>query len=424
MNLAKSLGNLQAPTGANVPLTAVPDHVEVVPLNFIAEDGQQSKGLFYRRRGTKPKTGVHLMHPRTDQTQNYSILPLVEAGYGVLGRAGRWPNNDVNTVHEPLLLDVAAGVRFLREQGCDKVVLLGNSGGSSLATFYQWQASTAPPGRLKETPAGDTFDLNGFDLPAADGVVIVGGHVGEGLLLAKLLDPAVIDERDPLASDPELDLYDPANGFRTPPESSKFSQEFLAHYRAAQLDRVRRLDAIAHSLIDRQREAAELIPHATGRAALHLQRTAGMGWYMVIYRTTADPAAVDLSIDPDDRVVATYSSKRPDQENYSENGFARYLTPRAWLSTWSATASRVRTADNLAEITEPLLIVHYAGDAGARIAEMREIEARAASSDKTLEIVRHADHYGNLINPDGTSGPRSTRGTDIVVKWMQERFEA
>lgn len=419
-----SWGNVQAPTGANVPLSAVPDHVEVVPLNFVSDDGKQSKGLFYRRKGTRPRTGVHLMHPRTDQTQNYNILPLVEAGYAVLGRAGRWPNNDVNTIHEPLLLDVAVGVRFLRDQGCERVVLLGNSGGSSLATFYQWQATTTPPDRLTQTPSGDDFDLNAYDLPAADGVVIVGGHVGEGPLLGKLIDPAVIDEADPLASDPTLDLYEPANGFRPPPESSTYSEDFLARYRAAQLERVRRLDAHAQSLVDRQREAAELYPNATGSAARRLQRAARMGWHMVIYRTTADPAAVDLNIDPDDRVVGTYSGTRPDLENYGENGFARYLTPRAWLSTWSALSSKVRTADNLAQITEPLLIVHYAGDAGARIAEKRDIEARSASKDKTLTIVRNADHYGNTIEPDGRSGTRSAEGTSAVVRWMTERFEA
>lgn len=419
-----SWGNVQAPTGANVPLSAVPDHVEVTPLNFVAEDGKQSKGLYYRRRGTRPKAGVHVMHPRTDQTQNYNILPLVEAGYGVLGRAGRWPNNDVNTIHEPLLLDVAVGVRYLREQGCERVVLLGNSGGSSLATFYQWQATTAPPNRLTHTPAGDAFDLNGYDLPAADGIAIVGGHVGEGLLLGKWLDGSVVDERDPLASDPSLDLFDPRNGFQVPPATTTFSPDFLERYRAAQYARVQRLDALAQSLVDRQREAAELIPSATGSTALRLQRAARAGWHMVIYRTTADPAHVDLSIDPDDRKVGSYSSPRPDLENYGENGFARYLTPRAWLSTWSAISSKVRTADNLSQIREALLIVHYAGDAGARIGEMRDLEARSGATDKHLTIIPNTDHYGNVMNNDGTTGPRSSEGTNAVVEWMQERFQA
>ena len=178
------------------------------------------------------------MHPRTDHSQNYSILPLVQAGYAALGRASRWPNNDVATIHEMLLLDVAAGVRFLREQGCEKVILLGNSGGSSLAAFYQAQARCAPGSRLTYTPAGDEFDLNKFDLPGADAVILLAGHVGQGLLLGKLIDPSVVDENDPITAVPELDLFNPENGFRMPPESSHFSREFLTRYNAAQMARV------------------------------------------------------------------------------------------------------------------------------------------------------------------------------------------
>jgi alpha-beta hydrolase superfamily lysophospholipase len=146
-----------------------------------------------------------------------------------------------------------------------------------------------------------------------------------------------------------------------------------------------------------------------------------MGWYMVIYRTTADPAAVDLHIEPDDRMVQTYSSGRPDLENYGENGFARCVTPRAWLSTWSPISSRARTVDNLEQITEPTLIVHYAADAGTRLSEVREMTARAGAADKELFVVRNCDHYGRILG-EGKAGPRSTEGTTRVVQWLADRF--
>lgn len=415
-------GTLQNPVNANFRLSDVPAGIEVLPVNLVAEDGAGSRGLLYRRHGSRPTTGVHLMHPRTDQSQNYNILPLVQAGFAVLGRSGRWPNNDVATLHEPLVLDVAAGIRFLLDEGCERVVLLGNSGGGTLATFYQWQARATPGRRLTHTPAGDPFDLNAFELPAAAGIAVVGGHVGEGLLLGKMIDPAVVDENDPLASDPAVDLYDPSNGFRPPPASSSYDPAFLTRYRSAQVARMARLDAVAESLIGRQREAAELLPHAVGNAALRLERQARMGWHMVIYRTTADPAMVDLSIEPDDRVVQTYSSRRPDLENFGPNGFARYVTPQAWLSTWSASRSAARTIDNLAQIDDPLLVVHYAADAGARLGEVREMLDRSAAADKQLVTVRNADHYGFAIDSEGNSGPRSQVGTDAVVAWMAERF--
>jgi hypothetical protein len=70
-----------------------------------------------------------------------------------------------------LILDVAAAVKRLRQAGCEKVVLLGMSGGSSVAPFYQRQARTASPGRLTDTPAysslnwGDTGIIGDLACP-------------------------------------------------------------------------------------------------------------------------------------------------------------------------------------------------------------------------------------------------------------------
>ncbi|MCH9827262.1 MAG: alpha/beta hydrolase [Gammaproteobacteria bacterium] len=415
--------SLQNPQGANFSLETVPEGIEYRPVGLTSEDGAISKGLFWRLRGARPKVGVHLMHPRTDQSQNYNILPLAAAGYAVLGRASRWPNNDVATIHERLLLDVAAGVKFLREQGCERVILLGNSGGSSLAAYYQAQASAPKGSRHTHTPAGDPLDLNQYDLPPADGVVIVAGHVGQGMLIGKMIDPAVVDENDPLATDPALDMYSPANGFDTQSGTGRYAPEFLERFRAAQTARVRRIDTIARQLIGQARDAAGFAASSSGdpdaeRRALLASK---VGWHMVVYRTTAYPAFVDLSIEPDDRIVYSYFSARPDLENHGENGFARYVTPRAWLSTWSPESSHARTIDNLARIREPLLVVHYAGDAATRISEVEAMRAACGSEDKTLEVIRGVEHYGHMLK-DSTRKQRSSLGTDKVVGWMQERF--
>ena len=115
---------------------------EIVPLT--AEDRGESKGVLYTKGGEK--TVVCLMHPRADMTRHYAIPYLLEAGYAAFGQEGRWPSNDIACIHEMLLPDIAAGLKFLKEQrGFQHVIFIGNSGGGSLYTFYQAQAAMNPP---------------------------------------------------------------------------------------------------------------------------------------------------------------------------------------------------------------------------------------------------------------------------------------
>jgi acetyl esterase/lipase len=409
-------------SGANFALAHVDDDMDYEAVSLVADDGGVSRGVLYRRRGTHPTTGVHLMHPRTDQSQNYNILPLVRAGYLVLGRAGRWVNNDIATEHERLVFDMAAGVRLLRDRGCEHVALLGNSGGGTLAAFYQSQARTAPPGRLRHTVAGSPCDLTTADLPAADAIVLIGAHCGEAAALGKWIDPSVIDETDPYAVDPALDMYDEANGFRVLPAQSAYDPEFLERYRVAQRQRVARLDAAARELVARRAHDAAAARQSNGSEQVRHERLAAVHQRMVIHRTMADPAFVDLTIEPDDRLVSAYNNDpRPDLVNYGI-GVASVLTPEAWLSTWSALSSHADTARCLSQVSDPLLVVHYVGDVITRIGEVETFFGASAAPDKELHLIRHADHYGYRINPDGTRGERTDEGTSVVAAWMRERF--
>jgi hypothetical protein len=163
-----------------------------------AADGGVSGGVLYSTTG-RHKTVVCFMHPKADMSRHYAIPALLDAGYAAFGQNSRWLNNDELCVHENLLLDVAAGIRFLRGRGFEHVVVCGNSGGGSLYAFYIAQAVTAPPGRLTHTPAGDPFDLNGYDLPPVDGYINLAAHLGEGKILMQMIDPSVTDEADPLS---------------------------------------------------------------------------------------------------------------------------------------------------------------------------------------------------------------------------------
>lgn len=397
--------------------------VENVPL--VAADRGESSGVLYRRGGER--TVVCMMHPRGDMTRHYAIPFLLEAGYAAFGQAGRWVNNDVALIHEMLLVDVAAALRFLREtKGFERVVLLGNSGGGALYTFYQSQAATPPPGRLTDTAAGDPYDLNAFDLPEADGIVQLATHLGQGVLMLSVIDPSVVDEHDPLSRDPDLDMYEPANGFRELPESSEYSGEFLMRYRAAQRSRVARIDAIARGHLAEQGDwrrqmldpGFEALPFAQRQ---RIARRALVGRYMEIHRTEANPAYTDLSLFPSKREIGSFFALRPDLFNYLEAGFGKYQTPRAWLSTWSGLSSRAATLQCLPRVTIPTLVVSYTGDNAVFRCDTDALFEESPAADKQRAEV-DGDHLG-LPTPSAPVGGRE-QALRHITEWLRQRFPA
>ncbi len=401
----------------------LPSGVSIENVPLLAQDKGESAGVLYTRGGER--TVVCMMHPRGDMTRHYAMPYLLEAGYAAFGQAGRWVNNDVGLIHEMLLTDVAAAIRFLREKkGFERVVLLGNSGGGALYSFYQSQAATKPPGRLQDTAAGDPYDLNAMELPEADGIVQLATHLGQGVLMLSVIDPSVVDEDDPLSRDATLDMYDAANGFRELPASSDYAPEFLARYREAQRVRVARIDAIARGHVAEQREwrkrlmdpTFEKLPLAERQWA---ERRAFVGRYMEIHRTEANPAYTDLSLFPSKREIGSFFALRPDVFNYLEAGFGKYQTPRAWLSTWSGLSSRAATLACLPKLTLPTLVIAYTGDNAVFSCDTDAIYEGSPAADKKHVHV-DGDHLG-LPTPAAPAGGRE-QALRHVTEWLRERF--
>ena len=170
-----------------------------------------------------------MAHPRADFAQHYTIPYWVEAGFAACALNTRYLNNDTMMLHENLLLDLAAAIRFLREEeGFERVVMLGNSGGGSLFAYYDAQARAPHGQRVGAPPGGGPPDLNRFELPPADGLILLAAHPGQGMVLMGSIDAAVTDENNPFANDPELDMYDERNGYRTPPAHSRYAPQWLA----------------------------------------------------------------------------------------------------------------------------------------------------------------------------------------------------
>ena len=394
-----------------------------------ATDTAQSFGILYRPANHEPKTAVYLMHPRGEFTRHYVVPGLTARGYAVFGHNSRYLNNDTDMVHERLLFDIAAGMRWLKDRGYERIVLLGNSGGGSLLGFYQSQAGLAPHKRLVATPGGEPIRLVDEVMPEGDLYIAVAAHLGEGRFMLNVLDPAVIDEEDPLATDPDWDMYNPANGYRAFPQASHYDPAWVDAYRLRQRERNRRLDLRAKAYLAdhayfRGQLRGEGFDRLDDSSRMLVNRHARLGRYMVIYRTLANPAYLDPAIDPSRRPLGSiFSPGDPIIGNYGPGGLARIMTPRAWLSTWSGLSSQADLPDTIRHVTIPTLIVYADGDCDIFPAEQQELLEKSGAADKQYCVLPWADHYLYPVGDEGKklADPR-VRIIDLIVPWIEERI--
>jgi pimeloyl-ACP methyl ester carboxylesterase len=142
---------------------------------------------------------------------------------------------------------------------------------------------------------------------------------------------------------------------------------------------------------------------------------------MVVYRTMANPAWVDRTIDPSERDYGSLLSERPDLMNYAALGLARTCTPRAWLSAWSGLSSNADLVANVARITAPTLVVHAGRDREIFPADLTAIAGALAATDRRVDTIAGARHY---FEPEfgQREAPHVEAAMDLVVPWIQERF--
>ena len=353
--------------------------VQREPVRMVTTDGALVRGILWTPPvGQVWKTAVILSHPRGDFSVHYACPMLAAAGYAVLGFGTRYMNNDTDCRHERCIIDVQTAHDEMVRRGAEAVVLLGNSGGGSLMAMAN------------------------AELGVGDGWIGMAAHPGEGVFMLQVIDPSVTDEDDPFSSDSELDMYHPDNGWRPWPEPCSYDKAWVERYRAAQLERVARIDAIAHKSLSQQHEAL--------RASKSIDRSADqMGWreqrrrgvftkYLTIYRTLADPAYLDLSIDPDDRAMGSlFAFPDPFDANYGRGGLARTMTNRGWLSTWSGLSSNAKLVKTMPDVTVPTLLVHPTADTEIRVWQAKEI------ADAALYLASDESSYvtGTAFTVDG-----------------------
>jgi hypothetical protein len=405
-----------------------PENAQVRSLSFHSADLRQLGGLYWTpENNPRPRVAAVLMHPRVDFSRHYTIPRLLEAGIGCLAANSRNPNNDTTTVHEDIILDVGACVRVLKEEhGAEYVVLIGNSGGGSLDAFYQCQASLAKESRIQTTPGGAPTALGRVDMIPADALVLISAHKGQGMVMNECIDPAVVDENDPDRTDPDLDMYREANGFKPAPEWSTFAPDFVTRYRAAQLARVRRLDETAHGLIAQNNRATELKSDPDFQALdadrqHDILRREARQPVMTIYRTMANLNYVDNHLDPSTREYGSLLSDRPDLMNQQIMGFGRLCSPEAWLSTWSGLSSNANLLSTLPGVHCPTLVINAGRDREIYPnTDATPIFEAVGAKDRSFLNVPEARHY---FEPEfgAKEAPDVKEVMDHIIPWLQER---
>jgi len=344
------------------------------------------QGVYWTPDGEpQPKVAFIATHYNVDFSEHYLAPYLAEQGYGFLGWNTRYRGVEGWFLLEHALIDIAAGVRWLRDEaGVETLVLLGNSGGGSLMAAYQSQA-TSPS---IEPVAGMKLPDAVFELPPGDLYVSLQAHIGRPEVLTDWFDPSVTDESDPLSCDPTLDMYNPGNG---PP----FAPEFVTRYRAAQKARNDRITDWTLAELER------------------LQASGGWDRNFPVHRVWADLRYLDPALDPSDRPLNTCYLGPPQWANRSPYGIAASCTLRTWLSMWSLRTSHCRGVPHLQRISLPSLVIQSTADTGVFPVDAHAIHDALGSADKRLELIA-GDHY--LTTPDNARA----EAADLVAAWTAE----
>lgn len=347
--------------------------------------GHPCQGLYHTPAGVRPATAFIATHYNVDFSEHYLADFLASRGFGFLGWNTRFRGNEAYFLLDHALAEIAVGVRWLREQGVERVVLLGNSGGGSLMTAYHSQSR----GPVLQPARGRQVIDAALELPGADLFVFLAAHPGRPEVLTSWMDASMVDEADVTATDPELDPFNQDNG---PP----YSPAFVERYRAAQRDRNARITAWCHAELDRlaDRGLKDRI--------------------FTMSRTWADLRMIDGTLDPSKRKSPWCYLGEPRKANYGVFGIGSLNTCRTWLDMWSLSDSGCSGPQHFARLDVPTLLIQPDADCGVFPSDAAAIFGAIAAADKQF-VTLPGDHY--FLEPDGA---RDTVA-DAIAEWVRAR---
>jgi hypothetical protein len=384
-----------------------------------------------------PHVGILVMHRASNFMNTLACAELSRRGFLVLCMNPRSDNNEALVRWETIPLDVKVGVDFLKKQpGITKLILWGFSGGGPTMTFYQNVAENGVSvcqGAKKLVQCGN--DLAG--LPRADGLILVDAHPGNPVNGIRSINPAVIDENRPDLLNPELDPFNPKNGFN-PKGSSTYSDEFKKKYFRAQAERMNRLIDKAQAIQRQMKEGKYNYPDDDAFLVVRGDGGRLMQLDLSIHPGTVKPQKL---IKNDGTIVteivksvrvATPNNAR--QNATFENG-TRFLTLQSFIS-----ANAVRATDSmdgidhctsnnsppchLPAITVPTLVTAMGGHYFIRDNEIHY--ELSGAKDKDFVVVEGAEHGQTPCVPcesmPGQFANSVKNFYDYVRDWINKRF--
>ncbi|CAM3331184.1 hypothetical protein NODU109028_12075 [Nocardioides dubius] len=339
-------------------------------------------------------TVIVFMHPIGGGAYLPMSNALPRAGHHVIYANSRYRGQDYGLIMEKVVQDLGAVISDARERlGYKNVILAGWSGGGSLSLYYQQQAQHAT---VTSTPAGDGPNLTELDLPPADGMMLLAAHVSRAGTLTEWMDPSILDESDPTKRDPELDIYNPDN-----PNQPPYSPEFIERYRAAQIERNRKITRwVKEQLAEYKANGEPLMERG-----------------FVVHGTMADPRWLDPTLDPNDRVPGRCYLGDPRIVNMGPVGLARFSTLRSWLSQWSWDDAHGDGPVCAADLKVPTLVIGNSADDACTPSHTQRLFDGVGHPDKELHTIEGATHYYS----GKAQVPYLNQAVDVITEWLAAR---
>jgi hypothetical protein len=354
----------------------------------------------------------------------------------------RFINNETIVEWEQTPLDVKAAMEYARSQpGITKVVLLGHSGGSPLMSLYQAIAENGV-GFCQDPKRMVKCANNVGGLKPADGLVFPDAHPGNPAQALRGINPSLVIDAGKVRVIPELDPFDPKNGYN-PNGPSHYSKEFQTRYYAAQSKVMN--EQIARVLAAQKRmkngdyvfpdNDIVLVPFSDqdGSAGLML-----MDPSIPEFMSTARPEKL-LKNDGTIATQVVHSVAVPELGQAKANRlfnagvkvltFTSYLSANATRSTNSLDgiehcATNISTICNIQSIKAPIMIAAMGGWRFIRDQEL--MYDLSPSTDKDYIVVEGAVHgYTPCKACETTPGQYSNTVKnlfDYVRDWANKRF--